>query len=592
MTSLNALKTGKEKLAIINQVLERISLVANALDNTRIEEIVGLKEQVNDFYNKILELKNIIVKQGNEISYNADFVENESSKIETISANIEKKSNEIKEIYSEINKIQNKINEILSSANEKYPKLLEFNQKFEAIQNELKNYYSVAQDFEAGLLDVEKNKNLVKEYLKLCINLKEQILEELEHAQDIKEDLHDSLNLVNNLVSNITATKNEIIAISNDFKNVKAEVCEIVCKAESSIKNKINTILFENQRLNQNMIEILKRCEKLEDEIVGKYEDIQKAINLINESKTMINDLNEAVETSREFANDMASYTQIVKDFKNQIDNLKVDLKSYNERLKSDLDLKSNEIKTNIDTKISQIELLKEQIQTLYENSKNTVDSALTNFLERAKIANEDLGRLLEVARVELANDKALIETYIQEQKENILKEMQKVADQITDETSGILAQKNAIEKTIIDAKVLLETLTQNFKTEFQEKTNDFNANATQKIKAVFDEGEAAIQKINDYTKEKESVFDGKVEAIENATTQGIKDIENSKTQSVEEIENTSQQSIEAIEQKTQENTQIFEKLIQNNLGGIYSHLFSLEKVLIDKEIIKLSYKE
>ena len=35
-----------------------------------------------------------------------------------------------------------------------------------------------------------------------------------------------------------------------------------------------NTILFENQRLNQNMIDLLKRCEKLEDEIVGKYEDI------------------------------------------------------------------------------------------------------------------------------------------------------------------------------------------------------------------------------------------------------------------------------------------------------------------------------
>ncbi|MCH3853152.1 hypothetical protein LZC39_13735, partial [Campylobacter jejuni] len=231
----------------------------------------------------------------------------------------------------------------------------------------------------------------------------------------------------------------EIISITNDFKNVKSEVQNIVNNAEATIKLKINTILFENQRLNQNMIDLLKRCEKLEDEIVGKYEDILKIEDLINSSTGIINDLREAVKQSEQISEDMRSFTAIIKDFKTEISNLKADLESYGERLKGQLDLKLAQANSSVDAKISSIETLKNQIEAYVEANKNTVDVALANFIERSKIANEDLGRLAEVARTELANDKTAIESYLLELKKSIVDEMKEVSNSVTDETSGIL---------------------------------------------------------------------------------------------------------------------------------------------------------
>lgn len=165
--------------------------------------------------------------------------------------------------------------------------------------------------------------------------------------------------------------------------------------------------------------------------------------------------------------------------------------------------------------------------------------------------------------------------------------------EQITEETfNALIAKGNEIQEKINQiGQEFIQQLTEgtndinstisNFEENTTQKTNEFNANASQKIKAVFDEGESAIQKINDYAGEKESVFDGKVEAIENTTRQGVKQIKDRTTQ-----------SIETIEQKAEQISQIFEKLMQDNLAAICAHLFSIEKVLMDKKIIKLTYKE
>ncbi|HEF7995798.1 TPA: hypothetical protein ACHD73_000260 [Campylobacter jejuni] len=551
-TSLNELKTGREKLEIINQVLARISDVATALDNTRIEEIIGLKEQVNNFYTQTLELKNLVIENSELTQSNADFVKNKKDEIEKISNKINDTLNNIENIYNNIIESEKNINNGVNIVKEKYPELNAFNKNFEIIKIKLEEYYDIAVDFNAGLEKVEENKNLTKSYLDLSIELKEQILQELEHAQSIKDDLHSNIELVNKLVSNIIATKNEIISITNDFKNVKSEVQDIVNDAEATIKLKINTILFENQRLNQNMINLLKRCEKLEDEIVGKYEDVLEAIEIVNKADETINDLNNAILASKEFANDLKSYTQIIKDFKIQIDNLKLDLQSYNDRLKGELDLKANEIDISIQAKLSDINLLKEQMQTLYENTKNTTDTALANFIERAKIANEDLGRLTEVAKTELANDKTAIESYLLELKQSIIDEMKKVSNDITDETSGILAQKNQIELIIAQGKLALDTLTNEFNSNYQNKLNEFNSNANEKLRAINSLSEESIANIQSKTDE----------------------------------------NIGKLNTASEEKLAKFDEIIKDNLGGIYSHIFSIENVLLDKKIIKLSYKE
>ncbi|OEW15310.1 hypothetical protein AJ935_02020 [Campylobacter sp. BCW_6876] len=551
-TSLNELKTGREKLEIINQVLARISDVATALDNTRIEEIVGLKEQVNNFYTQTLKLKNLVIENSELTQSNADFVKNKKDEIEKISNKINDTLNNIENIYNNIIELEKNINNGVNIVKEKYPELNEFNKNFEIIKIKLEEYYDIAVDFNAGLEKIEENKNLTKSYLDLSIELKEQILQELEHAQSIKDDLHSNIELVNKLVSNIIATKNEIISITNDFKNVKSEVQNIVNDAQATIKLKINTILFENQRLNQNMIDLLKRCEKLEDEIVGKYEDILKIEELINSSTGIINDLKEAVKQSEQISEDMRSFTAVINDFKTEISNLKTDLESYNERLKGQLDLKLAQANSSVDAKISSIEALKNQIEAYIETNKNTVDVALANFIERAKIANEDLGRLTEVARTELANDKTAIESYLLEFKQSIIDEMKKVSSDITDETSGILAQKNQIELIIAQGKLALDTLTNEFNSNYQNKFNEFNSNANEKLRAINSLGEESIANIQSKTDE----------------------------------------NIGKLNTASEEKLAKFDEIIKDNLGGIYSHIFSIENVLLDKKIIKLSYKE
>lgn len=109
-TSLNELKTGREKLEIINQVLARISDVATALDNTRIEEIIGLKEQVNNFYTQTLELKNLVIKNSELTQSNADFVKNKKDEIEKISNKINDTLNNIENIYNNIIELEKNIN--------------------------------------------------------------------------------------------------------------------------------------------------------------------------------------------------------------------------------------------------------------------------------------------------------------------------------------------------------------------------------------------------------------------------------------------------------------------------------------------------
>ncbi|EIK8430541.1 hypothetical protein LKT26_001358 [Campylobacter coli] len=551
-TSLNELKTGREKLEIINQVLARISNVATALDNTRIEEIVGLKEQVNNFYNQILELKNLVVKNSELTQSNTDFTKNKRNEIEKISNEIKNTLNNIEEIYNNIIKSEKDISNGVNFVKDKYPELNEFNKNFEIIKIKLEEYYNIAVDFNAGLKKIEENKNLTKSYLDLSIELKQQILQELEHAQSIKEDLHSNIELVNKLVSNIVATKNEIISITNDFKNVKSEVQNIVNDAEATIKLKINTILFENQRLNQNMINLLKRCENLEDEIVGKYEDILKIEDLINSSTGIINDLREAVKQSEQISEDMRSFTAIINDFKTEISNLKADLESYGERLKGQLDLKLAQANSSVDAKISSIETLKNQIEAYVEANKNTVDTALANFIERSKIANEDLGRLAEVARTELANDKTAIESYLLELKQSMVNAMKKVSSDITDETSGILAQKNQIELIITQGKSDLDTLINNFNSNYQNKLNEFNSNTNEKL--------ASINSLSE--------------------------------ESITNIQNKTDENISRLDTASEEKLTKFDEIIKDNLGGIYSHIFSIENVLMDKKIIKLTYKE
>lgn len=126
-----------------------------------------------------------------------------------------------------------------------------------------------------------------------------------------------------------------------------------------------------------------------------------------------------------------------------------------------------------------------------------------------------------------------------------------KYPSDITDETSGILAQKNQIELIITQGKSDLDTLINNFNSNYQNKLNEFNSNTNEKLASI------------------DSLSEESITNIQNKTGENIS-------------------RLDTAEEKLAK----FDEIIKDNLGGIYSHIFSIENVLFDKKIIKLSYKE
>ncbi|HEA7782660.1 TPA: hypothetical protein RXL88_001784, partial [Campylobacter coli] len=62
--------------------------------------------------------------------------------------------------------------------------------------------------------------------------------------------------------------------------------------------------------------------------------------------------------------------------------------------------------------------------------------------------------------------------------------------------------------------------------------------------------------------------------------------------ESIANIQNKTDENIGRLDTASEEKLAKFDEIIKDNLGGIYSHIFSIENVLFDKKIIKLSYKE
>ncbi|EAL5963079.1 hypothetical protein DSN88_03520, partial [Campylobacter jejuni] len=100
-TSLNELKTGREKLEIINQVLERISSISKAIDNTRLDEVIGLKQACEALKNECLSFKNDITSKNDDILSKNDDINKKYSNISEKYNDVSTKFNYIKEAYED-----------------------------------------------------------------------------------------------------------------------------------------------------------------------------------------------------------------------------------------------------------------------------------------------------------------------------------------------------------------------------------------------------------------------------------------------------------------------------------------------------------
>ncbi|EAL7208327.1 hypothetical protein DUH56_08335, partial [Campylobacter coli] len=377
--------------------------------------------------------------------------------------------------------------------------------------------------------EIKQNKDFVKEYFDLNTKIKDEILSELNHALEIVDSLH--LN-----VDELKEIKPELISIKKEVKDLANEAKLVVSKASEIIKNKINTIFFENQRLNQEMIDSVKKLEEIKFDIGVKYKEIVSAYELLLESKQNIEDLREVIALYKEFENDITSYSQIIKDFKSKIENLERDLKSQSESIYSSLNDKQNEILKKLNEVKNEALVKFDELTAKCEGYKIHFEQSYDRFNQRALIANEDLGRLAEVAKKELGNDKLIYETELKVLAEETIKQMEEMLKGLSDERNEVTevfeTQKKEFTTLVDTSKVMIDNLNHIFNANYQAKKNEFSI--------VFNE------KLHSLNENKQDFLNELVSAKEN----GLNKINETKEQSLNEIIQTKEQGLNELETK------------------------------------------
>ncbi|ECQ5440592.1 hypothetical protein FZJ52_09450, partial [Campylobacter jejuni] len=412
--------------------------------------------------------------------------------------------------------------------------------------------------------EIKQNKDFVKEYFDLNTKIKDEILSELNHALEIVDSLH--LN-----VDELKEIKPELISIKKEVKDLANEAKLVVSEASEIIKNKINTIFFENQRLNQEMIDSVKKLEEIKFDIGVKYKEIASAYELLLESKQNIEELREVIALYKEFENDITSYSQIIKDFKSKIENLERDLKSQSESIYSSLNDKQNEILKNLNEVKNEALVKFDELTAKCEGYKIHFEQSYDRFNQRALIANEDLGRLAEVAKKELGNDKLIYETELKVLAEETIKQMEEMLKGLSDERNEVTevfeTQKKEFTTLVDTSKVMIDNLNHIFNANYQAKKNEFSI--------IFNE------KLHSLNENKQDFLNELVSAKEN----GLNELETKKGECIDEIDNQARiYDISGVKANVEYLLSLLNEKDDGKDDGIKDEIANIEQGIKDKE--------
>ncbi|HEF8717194.1 TPA: hypothetical protein SBH02_001908, partial [Campylobacter jejuni] len=437
-------------------------------------------------------------------------------------------------------------------------------EEFENLKKDIQKYEEIKFNLDNYINEIKQNKDFVKEYFDLNTKIKDEILSELNHALEIVDSLH--LN-----VDELKEIKPELISIKKEVKDLANEAKLVVSEASEIIKNKINTIFFENQRLNQEMIDSVKKLEEIKFDIGVKYKEIASAYELLLESKQNIEDLREVIALYKEFENDITSYSQIIKDFKSKIENLERDLKSQSESIYSSLNDKQNEILKKLNEVKNEALVKFDELTAKCEGYKIHFEQSYDRFNQRALIANEDLGRLAEVAKKELGNDKLIYETELKVLAEETIKQMEEMLKGLSDERNEVTevfeTQKKEFTTLVDTSKVMIDNLNHIFNANYQAKKNEFSI--------IFNE------KLHSLNENKQDFLNELVSAKEN----GLNELETKKGECIDEIDNQARiYDISGVKANVEYLLSLLNEKDDGKDDGIKDEIANIEQGIKDKE--------
>ncbi|WP_052768363.1 hypothetical protein [Campylobacter lari] len=578
MVSLAELKTGKEKLELINQILLRIDTIARALDNTRLDEIVGLKESVNSLHEQTLELKQEVSTMYTSFSENKKDFDTKFSSVNEKFSIMQERFSFIEQAYNDFSSSKEELELIKGFIEENKP-------VFESLKDDLSKYESMKIDLEAIITEATNNTKLSKEYFELSSKIKDDILRELEHCKDLVQELNYSADELRGL-------KPELLQIKKEVNELSSQASKVVLDASEIIKNKINTIFFENQRLNQEMIDSVKKLDEIKYDVGIKYKEIIQAYNLLLETKESLEELKEVIALYKEFENDIKSYSELIKNFKEQIANLESDLENKAQGLHEALEAKGEQVISSIETAKNEAIVKFDELVAKCEGYKIHFEQSYDRFNQRALIANEDLGGLAEVAKKELGNDKLIYETELKALRDEILQEMNEVSDKVINDSIGVIAsideKANELKDFIDISRVNIDNLINAFNANYNQKIQEFTSLSTNALRSVEEAKTSSLSDINTSKDESlssiETSKDNALSSIEEAKTQGIASIDEKITQidfnGIKERVEKNEGNIAGIEEK-------LEKATTTDKDNLFSGNNSFEKPISIPEATK-----
>ncbi|MCV3471837.1 hypothetical protein [Campylobacter sp. CNRCH_2015_0338h] len=588
MVSLAELKTGKEKLELINQILLRIDTIARALDNTRLDEIVGLKESVNSLHEQTLELKQEVLTMYTSFSENKKDFDTKFSSVNEKFSIMQERFSFIEQAYNDFSSSKEELELIKGFIEENKP-------VFESLKDDLSKYESMKIDLEAIITEATNNTKLSKEYFELSSKIKDDILRELEHCKDLVQELNYSADELRGL-------KPELLQIKKEVNELSSQASKVVLDASEIIKNKINTIFFENQRLNQEMIDSVKKLEEIKYDVGIKYKEIIQAYNLLLETKESLEELKEVIALYEEFENDIKSYSELIKNFKEQIANLESDLENKAQGLHEALEAKGEQVISSIETAKNEAIVKFDELVAKCEGYKIHFEQSYDRFNQRALIANEDLGRLAEVAKKELGNDKLIYETELKALRDSTIEAMNDIYQKMCDDATGIVSnieeRESNFREYIETSKTLIDNLTQIFITTYQGYKNEFDVFVNNHLQNLHTQKEEYKQELDVKKEEYKQELDVKKdECLEEIDAKAIdydivsikEDVVNLKPR-VEALEfdkvnkdakidilenaiNTNTQKIEQTKEELLENVETTEQKLQKEITNINEQL-------------------
>ncbi|EAJ5683118.1 hypothetical protein BBZ05_04355 [Campylobacter lari] len=588
MVSLAELKTGKEKLELINQILLRIDTIARALDNTRLDEIVGLKESVNSLHEQTLELKQEVLTMYTSFSENKKDFDTKFSSVNEKFSIMQERFSFIEQAYNDFSSSKEELELIKGFIEENKP-------VFESLKDDLSKYESMKIDLEAIITEATNNTKLSKEYFELSSKIKDDILRELEHCKDLVQELNYSADELRGL-------KPELLQIKKEVNELSSQASKVVLDASEIIKNKINTIFFENQRLNQEMIDSVKKLEEIKYDVGIKYKEIIQAYNLLLETKESLEELKEVIALYKEFENDIKSYSELIKNFKEQIANLESDLENKAQGLHEALEAKGEQVISSIETAKNEAIVKFDELVAKCEGYKIHFEQSYDRFNQRSLIANEDLGRLAEVAKKELGNDKLIYETELKALRDSTIEAMNDIYQKMCDDTTGIVSnieeRESNFREYIETSKALIDNLTQIFITTYQGYKNEFDVFVNNHLQNLHTQKEEYKQELDVKKEECKVELDAKKdECLEEIDAKAIdydivnikEDVVNLKPR-VEALEldkinkdakidilenaiNTNTQKIEQTKEELLENVETTEQKLQKEITNINEQL-------------------